>query len=184
METPQTFLSKWDLLTGQNSPLHRHLERERPAGEWGGQPGLKWLPLPSTQPCGLRPASLCFCSFSSQGFSWGKFFVFTSSQLWLASAAPPCYRTTFLFKYHHLSPLVSLSQFQITERENPVGVTWVMSISGAVGSSSEARGRWYGSRGVSLKAWRGGNVRGWLQKGAVHITRKVEESNDSYVSLL
>lgn len=59
-----------------------------------------------------------------------------------------------------------------------------MSISGAVGSSSEARGRWYGSRGVSLKAWQGGNVRGWLQKGAVHITRKVEESNDSYVFLL
>lgn len=173
-------------MKGHRGPFHRHLRRNRPPGEWGVQLGLKWLPVPSTEPCSLWSASLC--SFSSQGFSWGDSLFLLLQGCGLHQQCPHAMWSHFCSSTILLLHLVSLSQSQIPERRNPVGVTWVVSFSGPVAAAQEPGGgsvvggeplwghRWEAMVGV------GYNVRHCT--GDVCVTRAAEESNDRCVFLL
>lgn len=120
--------------------------------------------------------SLFWCF--SQGFSWGDS-LSALLHCWHASAVPSGYRTTFLFKYHHLSPLCLIVSIPSSwERKSSwCNLSHVCLWSKWAAAPEPGEVVWF-QESHSERAWQGGNVKGGLQGGAVVVTRAVEESND------
>lgn len=149
------------LLKELTSPSFRHVRRDKAI--WGTRWGQDWslfLYLPWSHAAWEPPLS----SFCSQGNPWegGREILRFHFFMALASVSrAQCYMTTFLFKYHHLSPLSLLVSIPNSwENESSWCDLSQISLSGPFGShlGARARGVWF--QGARIEAGRGGRIRG------------------------